>query len=157
MRRNQSLQKVVEIFARMHDKCVNEIRGTFDGVAFKPTDTPATLNMFDGDVLDIQALQLGGKPVIYLFSPAEIQARVRLTLVEEWKLSVIYPVVPIKLCSSSCTETIEWDVETRTDGSLYEKNTNLEVSYLFWEALYVRFHSFQSSQLRSHYSSGQIL
>ena len=74
------------------------------------------------------------KPVIYLSSPDQVEARVRLGLVREWEFTVIYPVVPIKAEPGKVHQTMEWNVQTRTDGSLYETNTGLEVAYLFWEA-----------------------
>ncbi|KAH7925432.1 hypothetical protein BV22DRAFT_1033986 [Leucogyrophana mollusca] len=71
------------------------------------------------------------KPVIYLFSPADMDAVVTLSLAPEWSFSVIYPVVSVKRDEG---EQIQWDVRTRLDGSLLEKSTNLAVAYLFWEA-----------------------
>ncbi|KAK1223417.1 hypothetical protein PQX77_013699 [Marasmius sp. AFHP31] len=64
-----------------------------------------------------------------------IEARVSLSLVPQWEFSVIYPVVPVKrIVGSQVHQEIEWTVETRPDGSMVEKATGLEVSYLFWEA-----------------------
>lgn len=71
------------------------------------------------------------KPVIYLYSPADIDVSVHLSLSPEWRFSVIYPVVNPK---QNGGEHIEWNVRTHQDGNLTEKNTELEVSYLFWEA-----------------------
>ncbi|KAF9021390.1 hypothetical protein BDZ89DRAFT_957527 [Hymenopellis radicata] len=79
--------------------------------------------------------QCGGKPVIYLFSSASIQASVRLSLVKEWAFSAIYPVVPIKTYPP-VGQTLEWHVQTHPDGTLTEHSTNLRTSYLFWEAEY---------------------
>ncbi|KAK1233446.1 hypothetical protein PQX77_003398 [Marasmius sp. AFHP31] len=78
------------------------------------------------------------QPVIYLFSPRGIKARVRLGLVRGWEFSAIYPVVPIKRPEAAMPgkihQSLEWIVETRQDGSMLEKTTDLEVAYLFWEA-----------------------
>ncbi|KAJ7757210.1 hypothetical protein DFH07DRAFT_958799 [Mycena maculata] len=54
----------------------------------------------DGEYLNLFPIQKGGKPVIYLFSPQIVDVSVRLTLTREWKLSVIYPVVPAKCVAS---------------------------------------------------------
>ena len=113
----------------------------------------------DGDTLDIHITQLGGKPVIYLYSPTEMDASVKLTLTPEWRFSAIYPVVPSNK-NDGC-EQIEWNVRARQDGTLTEKNTGLEVSYLFWEAEYVGY--YRGTYVRSflmlfdHLLAGQFL
>jgi hypothetical protein len=91
------------------------------------------IGMEDGDTIDAIDEQVGGKPVIYVFSPEDIDTTVTLSLIPEWQFSVIYPVVPIKYKDNG-REIIQWDVQTHVDGSLTEKTTGLDVSYLFWEA-----------------------
>lgn len=83
--------------------------------------------------IDVLLSQCGGKPVIYLFSPTEMDATVNLSLVPSWKFSAIYPVVPTKT-SILGHESLSWQVRTHADGSLLEKTTGLDVAYLFWEA-----------------------
>lgn len=83
--------------------------------------------------VDVHLQQLGGKPVIYLFSPIEMDALVNLSLVPSWRFSTIYPVVPTKTTALS-HETLAWHVRTHADGSLTEKTTGLDVAYLYWEA-----------------------
>lgn len=85
----------------------------------------------DGDVIDVGLEQKGGKPVIYIYSPTNVDATVRLSLTSEWRLSVVYPVVPI---TRGPKEHIEWNVRTHQDGTLTETNTGIDVAYLFWEA-----------------------
>lgn len=57
-----------------------------------------------GNVLQLILIQAGGKPVIYLHSPDEINASVKRSLVPE------------------------------SDGSLIERSIGTDVAYLFWEA-----------------------
>ncbi|KAJ7097361.1 hypothetical protein C8R44DRAFT_643573, partial [Mycena epipterygia] len=85
--------------------------------------------------------QLGGKPVIYIYSPVDIDIAVSLTLIRDWSFSTIYPVVPAKspFSPSGVGQRILWNVRTHPDGSLIELNTDLDVTYLFWEAQYVFF------------------
>jgi len=82
-------------------------------------------------------LRLFGKPVIYLFSPSEIEVSVKLSLIPEWNMSAIYPVVPIKSPSAHSNEEVTWRVRVHPNGDLTELNTGLDVTYLFWEAQYV--------------------
>jgi hypothetical protein len=74
------------------------------------------------------------KPVIYLFSPTDIDVTVTLTLDDEWSLSVVYPVVPIKALENDQGSQVQWNVCAHQDGSLSDRATSLDVSYLFWEA-----------------------
>jgi hypothetical protein len=89
----------------------------------------------NGGEIDIRPLQVGGKPVIYLFPPSgkEIDASVKLSLVPEWHLSAIYPVVPVDTLNTG-GQALLWNVKASSDGTLLEKSTGLEVAYLFWEA-----------------------
>ncbi|KAG1869446.1 hypothetical protein DFJ58DRAFT_766224 [Suillus subalutaceus] len=70
------------------------------------------------------------EPVIYLYSPSDIDVSVKLSLIPEWSLSVIYPVVT----TEDHGQRLEWNVHTHQDGNLTEHNSGLDVSYLFWEA-----------------------
>ncbi|KAG0706641.1 hypothetical protein DFH29DRAFT_791053, partial [Suillus ampliporus] len=74
--------------------------------------------------------QIGGKPVIYLYSRSDVS--VELSLSPEWTFFVIYPVYTTKQDNE---QHIEWNVRTHQDGNLTENISGLDVSYLkFWEA-----------------------
>lgn len=113
----------------------------FDGSHYKawseksgvvnPSQTVGYYGLEDGDEVLLIPEQVGGKPIIYLYSPTAIDASVKLRLIPEWQFSAVYPVVPTK---RDLGEQIEWNVSTHQDGSLTEKNTGLDVSYPFWEA-----------------------
>ncbi|CAE6526558.1 unnamed protein product [Rhizoctonia solani] len=87
----------------------------------------------NGDEILVLQEQRGGKPVIYLFSSSPVSnVRVQLSLVKAWRFSAIYPPTPINLPSDdSLGEVISWTVDTRPDGSLFDRLTNREVAYLF--------------------------
>ncbi|THH28598.1 hypothetical protein EUX98_g5600 [Antrodiella citrinella] len=93
----------------------------------------------DDDVCDIcvSKEQLGGKPVVYIWTPQAQQVTVDLSLVPQWEFSVLYPIAPIvpaKFAGSTGQRTT-WNVVTRDDGTLLDQLTGLEVTYLFWEAV----------------------
>ncbi|TCD66901.1 hypothetical protein EIP91_000740 [Steccherinum ochraceum] len=78
----------------------------------------------------------GGKPVIYVWTPQPQQVLVNLSLIPQWEFSALYPVAPIIPTKTiqGTGQSATWDVATRDDGTLLDKATGLEVSYLFWEA-----------------------
>ena len=96
--------------------------------------TVGMLDLKNGDVIECMPSLSGRKPVIYLYSPSEICASVTLSLIRQWKISAVYPVVPIKHVKGHLHEELEWKVRVCANGQLTEMNTGLDVAYLFWEA-----------------------
>ena len=77
----------------------------------------------------------GGKPVIYLFPPTPIpEATVSVTLDPRWSFSHVYPLAATKQLEDD-RQRIGWTVSAEPDSTLVEKDTGLELSYLFWEAV----------------------
>ncbi|KAF7330085.1 Ubiquitin family protein [Mycena kentingensis (nom. inval.)] len=78
----------------------------------------------------------GGKPVILLHSPTEMDVVVRLGLTPDWSFSALYPVVPVEEPKDArLHQSVVWNVRTRPDGTMRDKASGADVSYLFWEAL----------------------
>ncbi|KAJ7050427.1 hypothetical protein C8F01DRAFT_1179107 [Mycena amicta] len=78
----------------------------------------------------------GGKPVIYLRTPTELDATVEVSLSSEWSFSTLYPVVPAtKPKDPRLHQSALWSLRTATDGTMLDKGSGAQVSYLFWEAL----------------------
>ncbi|KIM23234.1 hypothetical protein M408DRAFT_77805 [Serendipita vermifera MAFF 305830] len=75
----------------------------------------------------------GGKPVIYLFSPTPLSAKVQLELVPEWSFSAIYPVKKFEETKNG-GQAVTWDVLVKPGSLLIDKESQAEVSYLYWEA-----------------------
>ena len=74
------------------------------------------------------------KPVIYFFPPATLpNATVSVTIVPQWTFTHVYPLVAAKRVEDGRQE-ISWTVAAEPDGTLMDKATGLELSYLFWEA-----------------------
>ena len=74
------------------------------------------------------------QPVVYLFPPQALpEVTVSIHLVPQWSFTHIYPLVNPKQ-EADGRQAITWTVSASPDGSLVEKDTGLELSYLFWEA-----------------------
>ncbi|ORY88596.1 hypothetical protein BCR35DRAFT_350839 [Leucosporidium creatinivorum] len=90
--------------------------------------------VYDGATLTLSIIQVGGKPVIYLFPPSALASvQVDLTLVPEWTFSALYPLSDITRGKSGTSST-SWTVAASPDGNLVDEASSLSLSYLFWEA-----------------------
>ncbi|KAJ7828776.1 hypothetical protein B0H14DRAFT_2452256 [Mycena olivaceomarginata] len=134
MRPTTPFIKVKALLAEKYGRCHRSYTLDFDGFRLSGDDTPASRGIENNDSILVYLEQVGGKPVIYVYSPVEIDATVALTLSREWSFSAIYPVVPVKPTALSAGQRVEWNFRTHLDGSLTESNTGLDVAYLFWEA-----------------------
>ncbi|QRV96145.1 polyubiquitin-C [Ceratobasidium sp. AG-Ba] len=114
-----------------------ELTDTIEAIKRKIQETQdsRTLNDYNvplGATLSLDMLLK--KPVIYLFPPAPLfGVDVHLSLPEACKFSTLYPPTPIH--STQCgAEYVNWTVDAKSDGILFDQGTRREVSYLFWEA-----------------------
>ncbi|KAG1844198.1 hypothetical protein DFJ58DRAFT_907284 [Suillus subalutaceus] len=144
------VDKLVADVSRMLGYCPTDFKATWGGTTMRQDWSIGSYSIKDGDFINLQALSVGSynikdddsvklqpmmelhgkKPVIYLYSPSDIDVSVKLSLVPEWSLSAIYPVVT----TEDHGQRLEWNVRTHQDGSLTEHNSGLDVAYLFWEA-----------------------
>ena len=132
---------IIDLKHRIQDKegiPPDQIRLIYGGKQLEDGMTLQQYGISHDDVTIHSILKLrGGKPVVYILSPSDIEVSVKLSLVPEWNISAIYPVVPIKSPSAHSNEELTWRVRVHPNGDLTELNTGLDVAYLFWEALYV--------------------
>ncbi|KAI9457658.1 hypothetical protein F5148DRAFT_341931 [Russula earlei] len=77
------------------------------------------------------------KPVIYLYPPFSLQnVTVELLLTSSWQFSAVYPPpqTTIPYGERPTAQCLTWAVAAEPDGTLVDKTSGTEVSYLFWEA-----------------------
>jgi len=60
IKRSTKLEKLMTAFCERQGKSMNSVRFLFDGSRVQPTDTPDTLEMTDGDTLEVHQEQVGG-------------------------------------------------------------------------------------------------
>ena len=71
------------------------------------------------------------KSTIYIYPPVGLaDATVKLTLMPSWNFSDFHPEGNMVYAKMSIT----WNVAAEPNGTLVEKNTGMELSYLHWEA-----------------------
>jgi hypothetical protein len=109
---------------------------TYDGQRLDSRGCLSQYYIEDNDILEAYPIQIGGKPVTYLFSNQALDVSVSLHLIPQWSFSAIYPVVSIDEHENGAQDIV-WNVHVTQDGTLVEKSSGSEVSYLYWEAKYV--------------------
>ncbi|KAG1875368.1 hypothetical protein DFJ58DRAFT_909910 [Suillus subalutaceus] len=130
--REMRVDKLVADARQMLGHRLTHVTAVLGGVIMLAERSIRSYNIKDGDIINLEVHEISRtkKPVIYLYSPSDIDVSVKLSLIPEWSLSAIYPVVT----TEDHGQRLEWNVRTHQDGSLTEHNSGLDVSYLFWEA-----------------------
>ncbi|KZF26321.1 ubiquitin-like protein-like protein SMT3 [Xylona heveae TC161] len=60
IKRTTALKKLMDAFCERQGKAPNTVRFLFDGTRVQPADTPDSLEMQDGDTLEVHQEQIGG-------------------------------------------------------------------------------------------------
>ncbi|TKA63328.1 hypothetical protein B0A55_06714 [Friedmanniomyces simplex] len=60
IKRTTALKKLMDAFCERQGKDIRSCRFLFDGTRVNPTDNPDTLDMNDGDTLEVHQEQIGG-------------------------------------------------------------------------------------------------
>ncbi|KAF3397900.1 Ubiquitin-like protein pmt3/smt3 [Penicillium rolfsii] len=60
IKRSTQLKKLMDAFCDRQGKQMSTVRFLFDGTRVRPEDTPDTLDMADGDTLEVHQEQIGG-------------------------------------------------------------------------------------------------
>ncbi|ROT34796.1 ubiquitin-like protein [Sodiomyces alkalinus F11] len=60
IKKSTKLEKLMNAFCERQGKALNTVRFVFEGQRVQPTDTPAALEMQDGDTLEVYQEQVGG-------------------------------------------------------------------------------------------------
>jgi len=60
IKRTTALKKLMDAFCERQGKAPNSVRFLFDGSRVNPADSPDSLDMQDGDTLEVHQEQIGG-------------------------------------------------------------------------------------------------
>jgi len=77
------------------------------------------------------------KPVIYLYPPSSLpDVTVELLLTSTWSFSAMYPPPQSSIPSGErqTAQSLTWAIAAEPSGTLVDKTSGAEVSYLYWEA-----------------------
>ena len=90
-----------------------------------------------GDTIHLNSEGTIAKPVIYLFPPSSLtDVTVDLALTSSWRFSAVHP--PPRATTPPgrphTAQSLTWTVTAEPNGTLVDKTSGMEVSYLYWEA-----------------------
>ncbi len=88
------MERVFNTYATRKGVSVQALRFLLDGSVVNTDDTPASLELEDGDQIDTMLEQQGSKPVILLYPAAPVDVTVALQLSPLWNFSALYPKPP---------------------------------------------------------------
>ncbi|KAF8264814.1 hypothetical protein EI94DRAFT_1737575 [Lactarius quietus] len=100
--------------------------------------TFADYGIVSGDTILLNPDSRPRKPVIYLYPPSSLpDVSVELALTPSWRFSAVHPrprsTVPLGVPHTA--QSLTWTVAAEPDGTLVDKTSGMEVSYLYWEAI----------------------
>jgi len=78
------------------------------------------------------------KPVIYLYPPSSLaDVTVELALASSWRFSAVHPPpwTTVPPGEPHTAQSLTWTVAAEPNGTLVDKTSGMEVSYLYWEAM----------------------
>lgn len=78
------------------------------------------------------------KPVIYLYPPSSLaDVTVDLALTSSWRFSAVHPPprTTVPPGEPHTAQSLTWTVAAEPNGTLVDKTSGMEVSYLYWEAM----------------------
>ncbi|KAH9060150.1 hypothetical protein EDB87DRAFT_1728936, partial [Lactarius vividus] len=91
-----------------------------------------------GDTILLNPVSRPRKPVIYLYPPSSLaDVTVELALASSWRFSVVHPLprATVPPGEPHTAQSLTWTVAAEPDGTLIDKTSGMEVSYLYWEAV----------------------
>jgi hypothetical protein len=91
-----------------------------------------------GDTILLNPDSRPRKPVIYLYPPSSLaDVTVELALASSWRFSAVHPPprTTVPPGRPHTAQSLTWAVSAEPDGTLVDKTSGMEVSYLYWEAM----------------------
>ncbi|KAH9033617.1 hypothetical protein EDB85DRAFT_1864331 [Lactarius pseudohatsudake] len=91
-----------------------------------------------GDTILLNPGSRPRKPVIYLYPPSSLaDVTIELAVVSSWRFSVVHPPprTTVPPGEPHTAQSLTWTVAAEPDGTLVDKTSGMEVSYLYWEAV----------------------
>jgi hypothetical protein len=108
------------------------------GTYLNSESTISDYGIVSGDTIELVPERRGGKPVIYLYPPSRLaDVTVELALASSWHFSAVHPPprTTVPPGEPHTAQALTWTVAAEPNGTLVDKTSGMEVSYLYWEAM----------------------
>ena len=109
---------------------------TFQSLPLNTELTFSDYGIVDGDTIQLDQEIRIGKPVIYLYPTSSLaDVTVELALTSSWRFSAVHPPpkTTIPPGEPHKAQSLTWSVTAEPNGTLVDKTSGMEVSYLYWE------------------------
>ena len=110
---------------------------TFGSTYLNNDWTISDYGIVSGDTIFLNPEMLIRKPVIYLYPPSSLaDVTVELALASSWRFSAVHPPprTTVPPGEPHTAQSLTWAVAAEPNGTLIDKTSGTEVSYLYWEA-----------------------
>jgi hypothetical protein len=110
---------------------------SFRNIPLNNEQTFSDYGIVAGDTVKLEQEMMIRKPVIYLYPPSSLaDVTVELALTSSWRFSAVHPPpkTTIPPGEPHTAQSLTWTVTAEPNGTLVDKTSGMEVSYLYWEA-----------------------
>ena len=111
---------------------------TFGSSPLNNESTISEYGIVSGDTIVLNPEMMVRKPVIYLYPPSSLaDVTIDLALASSWRFSAVHPPprATIPPGKTHTAQSLTWTVAAEPNGTLVDKTSGMEVSYLYWEAM----------------------
>jgi hypothetical protein len=110
---------------------------SFGSLSLNNEWTFSDYGIVSGNTIQLNLEMKIAKPVIYLLPPSSLaDVTVELALASSWRFSAVHPPprTTVPPGEPHTAQALTWTVAAEPDGTLVDKTSGMEVSYLYWEA-----------------------
>jgi hypothetical protein len=133
----KKVSRIYELIDPQYGYSAHNSSLSFWNMSLNNEQTFSDYGIVAGDTIQLERELVGAKPVIYLYPPSSLAGvTVELALTSSWRFSAVHPPpkTTIPPGEPHKAQSLTWAVTAEPNGTLVDKTSGMEVSYLYWEA-----------------------